>query len=127
MKLTELDAHFLANYRTEDGATCYDLHPTLDGAQGIIFQCPKCAEGKERGEENGRKFVRGAHRVVCWFGNPINGEPVPADASPLPGRWNPSGTGLDDLTFVGPGAASVLLTGGCGWHGFVRNGEATLS
>lgn len=30
---------------------------------------------------------------------------------------------LSDLTFIGPGAASVLVTG-CGWHGFVKNGEA---
>ncbi len=55
----------------------------------------------------------------------------PDDLDPK-GRWTPSGTGLDDLTFV-PGnparAVSVLLTNpdGCGWHGYIRDGEATLS
>jgi hypothetical protein len=127
VKLTDLDARFLANYRTEDGRICYDEHPTLDGAQGVMFQCPKCAEGKERGEEDGRRFVRGAHMVLCWFSTPVKASPVPSDAHPLPGRWHPSGTGLHDLTFVGPGNVSVLLTGGCGWHGHVRNGEATLT
>jgi hypothetical protein len=38
------------------------------------------------------------------------------------------GTGFDDLTLNAdpPGTArSVLLTSGCGWHGFVNNGEVT--
>lgn len=40
----------------------------------------------------------GTHSVLCWF--------------------------VGVLSFVGPGAASVLLTGpGCGWHGFVRAGD----
>lgn len=122
MRLTDLDAHFIGN-RTADGS--FVRMTSLFGAQGVMFQCPKCAEGKERGEEDGRRFV---HSVICWFKTPIGADPVPDDAFPKPGRWNPSGTSLDDLTFVEPGAVSVLLTGeGCGWHGFVRNGEATLS
>src|SRR5205823_3280847 len=107
-------------------------------ADGVQFQCPLCAErlanarkatgntepgtAGEVGEEGGRRFVRGAHYVICWF----RGK-VPDDLNPKPGRWTPSGTGLDDLTFV-PGtpalAVSVLLTSGCGWHSFVRDGEA---
>lgn len=91
-------------------------HPveTLAEADGVWFLCPKCFAA------NGGK--RGTHMVLCWFVGK-----VPDDAQPKPGRWNPAGSSLDDLTFVGPGAASVLLLSdaGCQWHGFVKNGDAT--
>lgn len=80
-------------------------------ADGVMFLCPKCYA------EN--KGIVGTHRVLCWF----KGK-VPDSMAPKPGRWNPQGTGLDDLTFVPPGAVSVLLTSGCGWHGHVKNGDA---
>lgn len=58
--------------------------------------------------------------MVCWF----EGK-VPDDAEPKPGRWNPTGTGYGDLSFVpGKKSNSVLLLGGCAWHGFITNGEA---
>lgn len=120
MKLLDLEGQFL---RREAGPPVV-LHyvDTLAEADGVIFLCPKCFAA------NGGKV--GTHAVICWF----EGK-VPDDADPKPGRWNPSGTGLDDLTFVGPRAVSILLTstgnpdgvgmkGGCGWHGFIRNGDA---
>ena len=62
----------------------------------------------------------GTHAVICWF----KGK-VADDVEPGPGRWNPQGTCLDDLTFVPPGPVSVFLTGeGCKWHGFVKKGDA---
>jgi hypothetical protein len=133
MRLLELSADFVKM----TSARSYQTVPTLAEADGVMFQCPKCAEGKERGSEvedwrgddwpNGkvRHFVRGAHMVLCWF----RGH-VPDDLDPKPGRWTPSGSSLEDLTFVPgepPMAVSVLLTGGCNWHGFVRAGEATPS
>lgn len=86
---------------------------TLDQADGVWFLCPKCYS------ENGG--VVGTHAVLCWFVGR-----VPDDVDPKPGRWTPAGTGLSDLTFVpSPGRSpSVLLTAGCGWHGFVTNGDA---
>ena len=78
----------------------------------MIFLCPKCFEAN-RGPV-------GTHAVICWFQD----RHVPPTESPGPGRWQASGTGIDDLTFVGPGAASVQLTKGCQWHGFVRKGAA---
>ena len=91
------------------------LYPvaTLAEADGVEFLCPKCFAANSG--------PVGTHTVICWF----EGK-VPDDAFPRPGRWNPQGTGLDDLTFV-PGAKSnsVLLTEGCMWHGFVTNGDAT--
>jgi hypothetical protein len=121
MKLRDLDAAFL-KYVSPSESRMVD---SLAEADGVMFQCPKCAMECEPGEENGRRFFRGAHSVICWFVGK-----VPDDHNPKPGRWTPSGTGIDDLTFV-PGnperAVSVLLTGpGCGWHGHIRSGEATL-
>jgi hypothetical protein len=122
MRLIDLDAYFIGELKPDRS---YRRLDSIEGAQGVIFQCPKCAQGKETGEEDGRRFVVGAHYVICWFNNPRNAPPVPPEMLPGPGRWNMAGSSLDDLTFVGPGAYSVLLTSGCGWHGFVTNGDAT--
>jgi len=86
--------------------------PDVAHAQGIKFLCPVCFT------KNGGPV--GTHLVICWFSG------VPQKIDPRPGRWNPEGTSIDDITFVGPGAASVKLTGGCNWHGFIKNGCATL-
>lgn len=104
----ELESEFL---RIESESS-WKIVETLAEAHGIRFLCPKCF--KDHGG------AAGTHSVICWFAD----RGVPPTMHPLPGRWVPSGTGLDDLTFVGPGAASVLLSGGCGWHGFVKNGSA---
>ena len=109
MKLTDLRAQFLKITSPRE----FSHVQTLSEAQGIIFLCPKCFE-VHGGPE-------GTHSVICWFA----GRGVPDDMDPKPGRWNPAGTGYDDLTFVEPGSVSVLLLGGCGWHGFVKNGDAT--
>jgi hypothetical protein len=108
VKLRDLQAQFYAIVDEHS----YRVVGTLTEAQGVVFLCPKCFVA------NGGAV--GTHSVLCWFA----GRGVPDSMSPKPGRWNPSGTGLDDLTFVGPGAASVLLKGGCEWHGFVRDGDA---
>jgi hypothetical protein len=115
MKLKDLEAQF-AKYIHPDAGE----HPrggsryvdSLSEADGIWFLCPKCFA-----KNNGRI---GTHMVCCWFVGK-----VPDEAVPGPGRWNPSGTGYADLTFVGPGACSVQLIGGCGWHGCVRSGEVS--
>jgi hypothetical protein len=110
-KLRDLDACFL---RRNDDRSMQRLGDTAADPDGVIFLCPKCFEA------NGGPT--GTHSVICWFVGK-----VPDDASPKPGRWNPGGPNpksIDALTFVGPGATSVLLTAGCGWHGFVVNGEA---
>lgn len=85
---------------------------TIAEADGISFLCPKCVDDQGRG-----------HSVICWF----EGK-VPDDATPGPGRWNPSGTGYSDLSFV-PGAKSnsVQLNGGCNAHFLVANGMVELT
>lgn len=130
--LRKLNAHFVGDYqRNAEGRITYRQLPSVEGAQGISFQCPVCAQGKEYGEDpedGGVGHFKGAHYVLCWFRNPRTAPPVPDDASPGPGRWWFTGETIDDITFTGPGSYSVLLTGeGCGWHGFIVKGEATLS
>lgn len=124
-KLRDLEAQF--RHLNSDGSS--DLTDKLEGAHGVMFLCPKCAEAAKNGATGG------VHSVICWFYGR-----VPDDLSPGPGRWQPSpqSTGLDDLTFVphpGSNLVSVYLNAkdgkgnpvGCQWHGHVRNGEATLS
>jgi hypothetical protein len=110
MKLIpDLEAEFLKRITSRE----YHRVETLAEADGLWFLCPKCYA-----ENHGSK---GTHAVICWF----EGH-VPDDQEPKPGRWNPTGTGLADLSFV-PGAKSnsILLTAGCKWHGFIKNGDAT--
>lgn len=111
LRLRDLDAEFVQRWARE-GQTGWSRVDSLAEADGVWFLCPKCylANGGEIG----------THHVLCWFVGK-----VPDDVAPRPGRWVPSGTGIDDLTFVGPAAASVLLTSGCQWHGYIRNGAAT--
>jgi hypothetical protein len=106
MKLRDLEARFLLYL----GPRSHREIETFAEADGIAFLCPKCFA------RNGGAI--GTHTVICWF----EGR-VPAEAVPGPGRWAPEGTGLDDLTFAGPRASSVRITGGCRWHGYVRAGD----
>ena len=102
MKLTELEPQSLA--RTDDDA--WHNVDTQAEADGIMFLCPQCFHD-HGGDE-------GTHPVVCWQPH------VPKTTSPGPGRWTMTGAGFHDLTL----APSVNVKG-C-WHGFIKNGEATL-
>lgn len=85
-----------------------------------MFQCPKCSEGLERGEEEGRRFVIGAHYGLCFFRNPQGADAIPAEWYPRIARWEMTGTSLDDLTL----RPSILFSPpGCAWHGYITNGE----
>jgi hypothetical protein len=107
MRLIELDPEWL---KATDEHT-YEICDTLEQAQGLCFLCPVCFT---------RSGIHGCHRILCWF----NGRGVSADRSPGPGRWNPQGTSFHDLSFIGPGACSVLLHGpGCGAHFHIEKGE----
>lgn len=101
MKLTELEPQFtqiVSPGHFQDVAT-------LEEAQGVMFECPKC----------------GKHSVLAWFRD----RGVPADEVPGPGRWVASGSGYADLTL----SPSINLENpqhiGCEWHGFITSGEAT--
>lgn len=107
-RLTELEPQFLKRI---DDNNFREVSSIVD-ADGIMFICPLCFEN------NGKKRT-GVHSVLCW--NPS----VPQTTEPVPGRWNLLGTGYQDLTLQA-GSSSIHLTGeGCGWHGFIKNGEVT--
>lgn len=100
MRLVALEPTFLRitspGYRQEVDS--------LAEAQGIRFWCPssKCQDN--------------AHAVLCWFRD----RGVSGAEPPGPGRWDVvSGTGYEDLSL----SPSILITSGCMWHGFMRNGE----
>lgn len=113
MKLVDLEPEFLV---AEDERTSR-RKDTLEGADGIIFVCPKCLV------DNGGKRP-GVHSVICWFVGRVS-----ADRTPTPGRWTPTGTGYADLSFVdSPGlTCSVQLGGSCHAHFCITNGEIVFS
>jgi hypothetical protein len=122
MRLRDLDVRFVFDV-TRTGARLSQAD-TVDGAQGVMFQCPACAVGKERGQEDGRGFICGAHYIRVLFSNPRGVAAAPPEADENP-RWEMSGSSIDDLTL----SPSINLDvpgqeDGCRWHGFVRNGDA---
>jgi hypothetical protein len=121
MRLRDLDAQWIYDATPNARRTCY--HASVVGAQGILFQCPKCAEACEMGEEDGRRFARGAHYIAVFFANPQGAPVAPHEADHNP-RWTMSGTSVDDLTLSPSVNLDTGPDGGCRWHGFVTNGEA---
>lgn len=110
MKLSEGWIFQFLTYKGDGSG--YGKVATASEADGVMFLCPKCASAELN--DDGK---RSGHPVICWFAGK-----VPASASPGPGRWTFTGSTIDDLT-LNP---SVWLNGaGCGWHGWVRNGDAT--
>lgn len=55
--LLDLNAEFIRNWAEKS----HRRQESIQGAQGVIFQCPKCAVGKVYAYEAGRGFYRGAH------------------------------------------------------------------
>lgn len=118
MKLTELEARFVGGYHAGSGPadpTTYRELDAVDGAQGVLFICPKC----------------GSHSVLCWFNNPRKASIVPAEAFPKPGRWTFSGDTVETLTLEPSVDLSAITPDNpespsrCYWHGWVKDGHAT--
>lgn len=107
MKLIELDPRFL-HYNHDDS---WQEFPTLEQAQGIIFDCPKCTGEK-------------SHSVAVSFRDRgVLDHQGSHDSEGKPSRWQVSGTGFHDLTLQ----PSIDLTHSlpdC-WHGFITAGEVT--
>lgn len=107
MRLTDLNPEFI-HVNEETKLTKLRKVETLQEANGVMFVCPACYVAKGN-------TVIGAHRVLCFDPS------VPVEWGQGPGRWPMTGTGLHDLTLT----PSVLLMGGCGWHGFITQGEVS--
>jgi hypothetical protein len=86
-----------------------ELTPTV---QGLWFVCPCCYA------KNNYSDI-GVHHILCWFRD----RGVPAIMTPGPGRWTPSGTGIDDITFV-IGSPPMLYSVQADCHFYIKNGQA---
>lgn len=99
-----------------------DLHPEFLGAGGtgvsdkdgnpvpyrpgvaVEFDCP-CGDVSE------------SHRCCVSFANPLDdGPPIHTGKN---NGWQRTGETFETLTLD----PSIRRIGGCGWHGFIRNGE----
>ena len=76
----------------------------------ITFRCP-CGTHQRDDEYD-------TDRVVVEFNNPLDGGP-PHDPRPA-ARWDRTGDTFETLTI----RPSIQRIGGCGWHGYITNGEA---
>ena len=102
MRLVDLEPEFLSmgGEGVTNSATGEPV-PKTHGV-GVLFNCP-CGNHEED------------HRCYVPFANPIG---------PGPGRdgdrgWKRTGETFETLTLT----PSILRLGGCGWHGFITNGE----
>lgn len=110
MKLTELKARFIG----AGGEGIFNVSangertpaPERRGI-GVMLDCPcgKCGVD-----------------LYVPFHNPLDGGP-PVDLHGA--KWNREGDTIETLT-LSPSILRTVEKGGCGWHGFIRNGEAVL-
>jgi hypothetical protein len=131
MKLTELEPEFhryesrgeSIGIQQQDGTVLGAVKATqylvpverLEDAQGIMFLCPVCFQ------KNGGNV--GTHSVdVTFRDRGATDEQGSHNNEGKPSRWEVSGSGFADLT-TNP---SIHLAGpGCGWHGWIKNGDVT--
>lgn len=86
-------------------------------AQGILFLCPKCFMGNERADR-----AAGCHQCEVTFANKGVADGQGTGNKGKSVYWNVSGNGFADLSTT----PSILLIGGCGWHGYITNGVVTI-
>lgn len=90
------------------------FHPVkkLAEADRVKFLCPKCFQ------ENGG--AKGTHSIrIDLLGRGTPDEACNRNRKGEPVRWGFSGKRLADLTL----RPSILIEGGCRWHGFVEGGK----
>jgi Family of unknown function (DUF6527) len=130
MKLTQLEPQFIRyetrieqrTFRNPDGSTeertspvRYSIHvASVSEAQGIYFLCPKCFA-----ENAGPVGTHGCE--VSFADRGVKDEDGSHGNDGKPTRWSVSGDSCENLTL----SPSILLGGGCAWHGHVTNGEIT--
>ncbi len=94
-----------------------DLSPAwIDSAGGrkgvmLAFDCP-C------GKKEPTDYCEDIHRCMIPLRNPLDGGPR-FDERP---SWERTGEDFATLT-LSPSVNRPVSIGGCGWHGWIRNGE----
>jgi len=81
----------------------YEPAPAREGV-GVLLDCP-CGNADED------------HQLFVPFANPLDGGP-PVQTGKNNG-WQRTGETFETLTLT----PSIQRVGGCGWHGFITNGE----
>lgn len=97
-----------------------DRVETLAEAQGIFFRCPKCVSRSDEPNAEGLRVAQGHYLQVTFADRGVEPQQGCHGKNGEPTRWNVSGTGFDDLTTT----PSILLYGGCEWHGYITSGDA---
>ncbi|HSX11538.1 MAG TPA: hypothetical protein VLF94_07490 [Chlamydiales bacterium] len=77
---------------------------TLAEAQLISFLCPKC------------RGLDGEHHVHMPFAD------RGVDHELVKNQWNVKGSSFEDLSTT----PSYLIIGGCGWHGYITDGNVSI-
>ena len=106
-KLTVLAARWVVEAGA-DGSSRWSRDEPQPRAQAIIFLCPKCYAA------NGGPV--GTHSIIV----PFKDRDVPDGFMPMMPRWAATGETFDTLTTK----PSIAINGGCGWHGWITDGEA---
>jgi|SRR5580693_4926360 hypothetical protein len=109
MQLSDLKPKWITEARDDGSARWTKDDENGLSAQAIVFLCRKCFA-----ENHGPV---GTHSIIVPFAN----RGVPDGYMPSMPRWNAVGATFDTLSLT----PSILLIGGCGWHGFITNGEVT--
>lgn len=112
MNLTELEPQFV-RYDTREGRDYIVPVNTLAEAQGVQILCPLCFAAN-----NGPV---GTHALDVTFAGRGAADHQGSHADDgKPSRWNVTGDSFENLSTT----PSIHLKGsGCGWHGFITNGE----
>jgi hypothetical protein len=98
VKLTDLNPKWIGS--GGPGVTCEGKPvPRREGVM-LTFDCPCGCQ----------------HPIAVYIDPPLDGNP--SDPHCLP-KWARTGEAFEALTLT----PSILRRGGCGWHGFVTNGE----
>lgn len=116
MRLVDLEPEFV-RYRTDTGPSGVRqiLSPAanLAEAQGVMFLCPVCFA------RNGGSV--GTHLIAVTFhGRGATDDQGSRGRGGQPSRWHATGSSAEDLTLT---PSIDLGPGGCGWHGFITNGD----
>ena len=110
MKLADLEAKFIVDFKIIDGKSQWRESDSVDGAQGVCFICPKCQ----------------GHSILVPFANPQNATVIPQEAfEKIRFRWTFSGESIETLSLQpSVDLSKDAVPGTCLWHGFVANGNA---
>lgn len=112
MKLVDLNPEFLnaggpGIYRRNEAGELVPAEPRH--GVGVMFDCP-CGNKDDD------------HRCYVPFENPLDGVPYPHEDGHA--RWLRGGDTFETLT-LRPSILRNPARGGCGWHGYITDGEVT--